>query len=122
MAGDPFAAHKSEPEHELTPVIADPPANPFAEQELEPERPKVPPSAQQLLCWIQQGWGRPTISLRDIQVYGPGLTIRKREIALDLTKILVRQGWLVPMKAWRHDRQVWRLPPPGANPVSDTTR
>jgi hypothetical protein len=115
MASDPFAGHKSEPEHELAPVIADPP---FIEHEPEPERPRVPPSAQQLLCWIQRDWGKPVVSLRDIQTFAPGLAIRKREIALNLTKTLVNQGWLVPMKAWRRDRQVWRLPPPGANPVA----
>jgi hypothetical protein len=114
MASDPFAGHKSEPEHELAPVIADPP---FIEHEPEPERPKVPPSAQQLLCWIQRDWGKPTISLRDIRAFGPH-NVRDRQITLDLIKILVRQGWLVPMKAWRHDRQVWRLPPPGATPVA----
>jgi hypothetical protein len=113
MVGDPFATHKSEPEHELAPVIADPP---FIEHEPEPERPRVPPSAQHLLCWIQQGWGRPTISLRDIRAFGP--RPKDRQITLDLINILVRQGWLVPMKAWRHDRQVWRLPPPGATPVA----
>jgi hypothetical protein len=116
MASDPFAAHKSEPDHEIAPVIADPPANPFAEHELESERPRVPPSAQRLLCWIQQGWGKPVVSLRDICAFGP--RPKDRQITLDLIKILVRQGWLVPMKAWRHDRQVWRLPPPGATPVA----
>jgi hypothetical protein len=113
MASDPFAGHKSEPEHELAPFIADPP---FIEHEPEPERPRVPPSAQRLLCWIQRHWGKPIISLRDIRAFGP--YPRDRQTALDLTKTLVQQGWLVPMGAWRRDRQVWRLPPPGATPVA----
>jgi hypothetical protein len=120
MALDPFAGHKSESKPEIAPI--DPPTPLFTEHEPEPERPKVPPSAHQLLRWIQRDWGKPVVSLRDIQTFAPGLTIRKREIALKLTRILVREGWLVPMKAWRHDRQVWRLPPPGANPIAETTQ
>jgi hypothetical protein len=139
MAFDPFGGHRSKPDTPPEPVetkpaqaqpgdetapareVESPPANPFAQHELEPERPRTPPSAHQLLCWIQRNWGKPIVSLRDIQAYGPN-TIRKRQITLELTKILVREGWLVPMKAWRHDRQVWRLPPPGANPIAETTQ
>jgi hypothetical protein len=133
MAFDPFGGHRSKPDtppipvetkpaqaqpgHEIAPIES-PPANPFAQHELEPERPRTPPSAQRLLIWIQRDWGKPIVSLRDIRAFGPGAS-RERPIALNLTKILVQQGWLVPMKAWRHDRQVWRLPPPGASPIAE---
>ena len=69
------------------------------------------PPVQELLHWIQRQ-NKPVISLRDICVFGPS-AIRDRQTALKHIETLVRHGWLVPLRAHRHDRQVWRLPPPG---------
>jgi len=48
--------------------------------------------AQKLLDWLQY-WPKPTISARDIYTSGPR-SIRDRESAIDLAKILVEYGWL----------------------------
>jgi len=84
----------------------------------EPERRKSPPPAQELLVWIQQCWNKPTISLRDIQVYAPG-AIRDRETATRHAETLEKYGWLAPVRPRRRDRRVWRLPPAGATVIPD---
>jgi hypothetical protein len=96
-------------------------AHPFTHHEYE-FRPKPysrgggrKPPAQELLHWIQR-WGKPVVSLRDVRAFGPR-AIRDRQVALSQIEILVQRGWLVPLKSCRHDRLVWRLPPPGATIV-----
>jgi hypothetical protein len=69
------------------------------------------PPVQELLHWIQRR-NKSVISLRDVCIFGPN-AIRQREAALKHIEILVQHGWLIPLRAHRHDRQVWRLPPPG---------
>jgi hypothetical protein len=97
--------------------------NPFAsyavtpKAHLEPERARRLP-AQDLLVWIQRGWRRPTISLRDICTYGPP-AIRKREAAATHAETLEKHGWLVEIQAHRHDRRLWRTPPAGATALPD---
>jgi hypothetical protein len=115
MAFDPFGGHRSKPEPDQaqpvtelsaaepasTETVVEPwPAAPIAKPfdhlktELEPERPRVIPSAQRLLIWIQRDWRKPTISLRDILAYGPA-AIRDRQLALERIEILVQHGWLI---------------------------
>lgn len=71
------------------------------------EKVKVDP-AQKLLDWLQRHWDKPTISRRDIYMYGPACT-RKREDALNAAEVLVRHGWLAPHKTHRHDWRVWEI-------------
>jgi hypothetical protein len=80
------------------------------ESQPEPKPQKSPPTAQELLVWIQQCWNKPTISSRDIQVYGPA-AIRDRATAISHAEALAAAGWLAETKAHRRDRRVWRLPP-----------
>ena len=49
-----------------------------------------------------------TIRARDICRFGPN-SIRDRESAIKMAEILVRHGWLVPMKTHRHDAKRWRI-------------
>jgi hypothetical protein len=53
-------------------------------------------------------WPKPVISLREIRVYGP-YSIRPAKDAASLTKTLTEFGWLIPLKAHRRDRQIWRI-------------
>jgi hypothetical protein len=80
--------------------------------ESQPKPEQKHSAARELLIWIQR-WGKPVISLRDVRAFGPR-TVRERPVALKQIEILVNHGRLVPMKAHRRDRLVWRLPPPGA--------
>ena len=59
-----------------------------------------------LLNWIRNHWPGTTVSARDLYWRGP---IRDRKIALELADALVAQGWLVPLKTFRHDRLEWRI-------------
>jgi hypothetical protein len=67
-----------------------------------------PETAQRLLDWLQNRWGEPTISTRNICQFGPHL-IRDRKSALANARILVEHGWLSPIRTHRSDRQVWRV-------------
>jgi hypothetical protein len=62
---------------------------------------------QKLHDWIQHT-KRSTIRMRDLCYLGPS-SLRKREKVISLTDILVRHGWLVPMKVRRYDRREWQI-------------
>ena len=66
------------------------------------EKTKQPDPAQLLLNFLQR-WTKPTISSRDIRIYGPK-SIRNRESAVRSAQILAAQGWLVPLEA-----RVWQV-------------
>jgi hypothetical protein len=117
----PATEPNSGPEDQSSPAGPVPPRaaraeNPFGHHEaapkarLEPERTRKPLSATELLVWIRRDWGKPTISLRDIQAYAPR-ALRDRETLLKRLEILAQHGWLVEIRAHRRDRRVWRLPP-----------
>jgi len=63
-------------------------------------------AAGRLLDWLQHKWSQPTICARDIYRYRPN---RDRESAIKTAEILVRRGWLVPMKTHRWDTKRWRI-------------
>jgi hypothetical protein len=110
---DPFSRHRGTVE--TTAVVDSKPvepngltASPFSHHEAKPkDQPKPERSARELLVWIQQYWNKPIISLRDIQVYGP-YTIRERQTAINQAETLERNGWLIPLRAHRRDRRVWK--------------
>ena len=65
------------------------------------------PPAQKLLNWLQQEWPEPAISAREIRRLGP--RPRDRKTTNDSTEILIKYGWLVPLKAHRYDRKLWKI-------------
>jgi hypothetical protein len=62
--------------------------------------------AQKLLDWLQR-WPKPSLSMRDICIYGP--RPRNRENAISSAEILVKHGWLVPSKTRRYDSREWQI-------------
>jgi hypothetical protein len=68
----------------------------------------TPQAARELLDWLQHNWGQPTIRARDLYRYGPYRT-RGRESALESAEILVKRGWLIPLKANRRDTKKWQI-------------
>jgi hypothetical protein len=88
--------------------------NPFSQHKVEPstqsEPERAPAAAPELLYWLQHNWTKPTISLREVQVYGPR-AVRDRQSARTYAEALERQGWLVELKPHRRDRRLWKLPP-----------
>jgi hypothetical protein len=77
--------------------------------EPEKERPVSPKiqHAQRLLDWLQR-WNKPTISTRDILIYGPN-ALRNPKSAKNSAEILVRNGWLAPAKKHRFDMNKWHI-------------
>jgi hypothetical protein len=67
-----------------------------------------PSPAQKLLDWLQRDLARPSISTRQICVYGPN-AVRNRNRANDAVEILVKEGWLVPIQTRRRDMKAWRI-------------
>jgi len=63
--------------------------------------------AQLLLDFLQR-WNKPTVRMNEILVYGPTV-IRKKEHALNSTKVLVDHGWLIPVKTRRPDMLEWQI-------------
>lgn len=59
--------------------------------------------AQKLLDWLQR-WGKDTVGVRDIRVYGPR-PIRNPKIAIDAAKTLVRYGFERRLPAGRPGRR-----------------
>jgi hypothetical protein len=68
--------------------------------------PEVSPE-QRLLDWLQR-WPKETLSMRDILVHGPR-PLRARKVAIRSAEVLVKNGWLVPLVARRHDTHQWRV-------------
>ena len=68
---------------------------------------RKPLPAQKLLDWLQH-WTKPTVRARDICIYGPN-SLRDQERVIDSAEILVKNGWLVPLKTRRHDMRAWQI-------------
>jgi hypothetical protein len=80
----------------------------FAEPESKPiKQPDKNEPAQKLLDWLQR-WGKDTVTVRDIRVYGPR-PIRNPKCAIDAAKTLVKFGWLTPIWAHQKDVHEWRI-------------
>jgi hypothetical protein len=64
--------------------------------------------AQRLLDWLINHWGKPSITARAIQQFGPRV-IRDQKSISNTTEILVRQGWLTRIETHRRDKHEWRI-------------
>jgi hypothetical protein len=93
----------------------------YPEEKDQPESksaPEVSPE-QKLLDWLQR-WNKPALSLRDILIHGPR-ALRDRETAIRATQVLIKNGWLQPVKALRHDAHQWEIiRRPIVHPVATT--
>lgn len=81
-------------------------------KEGRPEEPTLPPAhlpVRKLLDFLQHKWPQPTICARDIYRHGPRPVRLDKERALEAAEILVRRGWLAPMKTHRCDRKQWKI-------------
>jgi hypothetical protein len=93
---------------------------PEKERPVEPDivrkgpQPIIPPThrksspSEKLLDWIINRWPEPTVTARDISVYGPNCA-RDPTSRTNLTGILVQYGWLTPIQAHRYDMKKWRI-------------
>jgi hypothetical protein len=89
-----FAKFVSEPGNEQRQVV------PVADIKMLP--------AGRLLHWLINFWEKPTVTARNIYQFGPHGT-RKRETASSSVKILEDRGWIIPVKAPRHDQRKWLI-------------
>jgi hypothetical protein len=72
----------------------------------EAKQPQKDP-AQKLLDWLRHR-KKSTITVREICVFGP-YSIRNRKSAIDAIEVLVKYGWLDPLKPRRHDAPEWEI-------------
>lgn len=70
-------------------------------------RAQEPPPVQKLITWLQH-WSKPTVSVRDIVLYGPN-SLRDPKIAIEVAEILVNYRWLIPVKTRRRDMKWWQI-------------
>jgi hypothetical protein len=63
--------------------------------------------AQKLLDWLQR-WSKDTVTVRDVHIYGPH-PVRGQKNVLAAAKILVKNGWLAPIKVRRYDANKWQI-------------
>ena len=63
--------------------------------------------AQKLLDWLQR-WPKPTITVRDVHIYGPH-PFKGRKNVTAAAEVLVQNGWLAPLKTWRYDMRKWQI-------------
>src|SRR5262245_39390110 len=92
-------------------------------ERLEP-RPLLPPIDErdtpiERLQKFLRRWRRPTISLREICIFGPKRD-RNRELALTLAQELVQIGWLIPIMERRQNMVRWKIVPKGQRPAHAT--
>jgi hypothetical protein len=87
----------------------------FAQFIDQPKRPEITPPANlkllpagRFLNWLLNNWDADTISAYEIYTYGPR-PIKNLKEAMSVAEILVQRGWLVPVRAHRHDRKLWRV-------------
>jgi hypothetical protein len=86
-----------------------PPTEEAAKQPIrQPRRGSTP--IEKLQDWLVNHWTKPTITVREIRIYGPNL-IRDGKAALSTAESLVERGWLVPLKVHRRDRREWQIVP-----------
>jgi len=64
--------------------------------ESTPAKPKPQKDHAQLLLDFLQRWAKPTISSRDIRIWGP-MALHNRESAIRSAQILAAHGWLIPI-------------------------
>jgi hypothetical protein len=64
-------------------------------------------SAQKLLDWLQR-WNKNTVTLRNILQFGPHST-RYKTAASNAADVLVKNGWLIPMKTQHKNREEWYI-------------
>jgi hypothetical protein len=68
-----------------------------------PQRPAV----KKLLDWLVYRWPKPTITVREVQIYGP--QPRDGKTAKALVAILAEQKWIIPVEARRRNQREWEI-------------
>jgi hypothetical protein len=74
----------------------------------EPTKQPQKDPAQKLLDWLQR-WGKPTVTMRDIRIYGPK-SIRKQKSTIGTAaETLVKTKWLTPIKPHPPGTHAWKI-------------
>jgi len=73
----------------------------------EAKQPTKPSKEQRLLDWLLK-WPQPTIGAAQILMNGPRST-RKQKDADNATEVLVKHGWLTPLKTNQSNWRQWQI-------------
>ena len=80
----------------------------FAEPEPKPtEKAHKNEPAQKLLDWLQR-WGKDTVCVRDVHIYGPH-SLKGQKNIVAAAKVLVKNGWIAPIRLRRYDANKWQV-------------
>jgi hypothetical protein len=71
-------------------------------------------SIERLLNWLTSNWREPTITARQIRLYGPYPLRNEKKATLDLMQGLVERGWICSVKPKRHDSREWKIGRPSS--------
>jgi len=63
--------------------------------------------AQKLLDWLQRRT-KPTITVRDVHIYGPR-PLKGQKNIVAAAKVLVKNGWIAPIRMRRYDANKWQI-------------
>jgi hypothetical protein len=93
------------PEKKQPPVTV--PRGPMAQPEVPSTDYKSPP-IERMIEWLMRRWPGDTVSTRNILQFGPR-PLRTRKKARATAEILVKHGWLTPLKTRRYMDREWRI-------------
>jgi hypothetical protein len=100
-----FARYIDEPKKEQPPVTI--PRGPMLQPEVPSTDYKSPP-IERMIEWLMRRWPRDTITTKNILQFGPN-PLRNRKSARASAEILVKHGWLTPLKTRRYMDREWRI-------------
>ena len=93
-----FARYIDEPKKERQSETI--PRGPMLRPEVPPSDNKSPP-IERMIDWLVRRWPRDTVTTKNILQFGPN-PLRNRKSARASAEILVKNGWLTPLKTRRY--------------------
>jgi hypothetical protein len=79
----------------------------FIETPKQEQSAEEPSPAQRTLDFLQR-WPKDTISVRELQQFGPK-SMRDRQSVIASAEVLVRHGWLAPTQGPQRNSRQWRV-------------
>jgi len=78
------------------------------ETELPEPKPAPVTAEQRILDWLQR-WPKETVSMRDVQQFGPKMIRKQQGVITSAIEVLVRHRWLTPVQTRQHNAREWQI-------------
>jgi hypothetical protein len=69
--------------------------------------PEISPE-QRILDWLQR-WPKETVSMRDVQQFGPKMIRKQQGVINSAIEVLVRHRWLTPVPTRQNNMREWQI-------------